>query len=69
MLTALKDGYFMLTCAAPQRPPLSADFRTEFLRFFFSYSLFSLHSTAARLTPFPFASAGQIGRKGSCQQL
>lgn len=31
---------------------------------FFSYSLFSLHSTAARLTPFPFTSAGQIGRKG-----
>lgn len=35
MLTALKVGYFMLICAAPQRPPLSADFRTEFLRFFF----------------------------------
>lgn len=51
MLTELEHGYSMLACATPQRPPLSADFDriSSVFFFFFSYSLFSLHSTAARL--------------------
>lgn len=61
MLTALKHGYSMLTCAAPA---VVCRFLHRISLVFFSYSLFSLHSTAARLTPFPFTSAGQIGRKG-----
>lgn len=48
-------------CCTRRCLPISAP---NLFVFFFSYSLFSLHSTAARLTPFPFTSAGQIGRKG-----
>lgn len=65
MLTELKHGYSMLTCVAPQHPPLSADFWTESLQFFFLIRsfLYTLQPLAS-LTPFPSASAEKIGRKG-----